>query len=206
MKIQQQLWVPAGILLALLLAGCSGPPAPSPSSSSGPSATATGTGPSTATTADSGTGSASSGPASPPSTAAAVTGPVTLYYVAFADNGVAGPMIGCGDSIVATTSAPLTYTNKLQAAVTTLLANHSAEVGQSGLNNALWQSSLALEDASIAGSVATVKLSGQFVQGGECDAPRIIAQLRQTATAASGAATVNININGIPLEKALSLK
>lgn len=205
MNIHQRLWVPAGILLALLLAGCSGPPAPSPSSS-GASATATGTGTGMATSAYSGTGSASSGPAVPPSTAAAVTAPVTLYYVAFADNGAAGPMIGCGDSIVATTSAPLTYTNKLQAAMNALLANHSAEVGQSGLNNTLWQSSLALEDASIAGSVATVNLSGQFVQGGECDTPRIIAQLRQTATAASGAATVNININGIPLEQALSLK
>lgn len=204
MKIHQRSWVPAGILLALLLAGCSGPPAPSPSSSAGPSTTATGT--STATSAESGTGTASSTPAAPPSTAAAVTAPVTLYYVAFADNGAAGPTIGCGDSIVATTSAPLTYTNKLQAAMEALLANHSAEVGQSGLNNTLWQSNLAVADASIAGGVATVNLSGNFVQGGECDSPRIIAQLRQTASAASGAATVNININGIPLEKALSLK
>ncbi|MDQ6754714.1 MAG: GerMN domain-containing protein [Actinomycetota bacterium] len=201
MNVHQRLWVPAGILLALLLAGCSGPTAPSPS---GPSATATGT--STAPSADGGSGSASSGPATPPSPAAAVTAPVTLYYVAFADNGAAGPMIGCGDSIVATTSAPLTYTNKLQAAMNALLANRSAEVGQSGLSNTLWQSSLALVDASIAGGVATVNLSGNFVQGGECDSPRIIAQLRQTASAASGAATVNININGVPLEKALSLK
>lgn len=135
-----------------------------------------------------------------------MTGPLTLYYVAFGDNGASGPMIGCGDSLVATTSAPLTYTDKLQAAMTALLANHSVAVGQSGLNNSLAQSSLALAGTSLAGGTATVDLSGNIVQGGECDAPRIIGQLRQTAATASGAATVRININGIEIEQALSLK
>jgi hypothetical protein len=115
-------------------------------------------------------------------------------------------MIGCGDSIVATTSAPVTYTDKLRGAITALLANRSAQAGQSGLNNALWQSNLVLEDASVAGNAATVKLSGEVFQAGECDAPRILAQLQQTAMAASGAATVSINLNGVPLEQALSLK
>lgn len=131
---------------------------------------------------------------------------MTLFYVAVDDNGVSGPKIGCGDSIVATTSAPLTYTDKLKAAMTALIANHAPMVGQSGLSNTLWQSSLKLESDSITGKVATVNLSGHFLQGGECDTPRIIAQLRYTAAAASGASTVKININGIPLEQALSLK
>ena len=195
----------AAALGTILLAGCTGPPA---ATSSPPAAGSSTTG----APASSGTSSlpattGSARPASPaPPSNQAVTGPLTLYYVAFGDNGASGPVIGCGDSLVATTSAPLTYTDKLQAAMTALLANHSVAVGQSGLNNSLAQSSLALAGTSLDGGTATVDLSGSIVQGGECDAPRIIGQLRQTAATASGAATVRININGTAIEQALSLK
>ncbi|WP_081710197.1 GerMN domain-containing protein [Arthrobacter sp. 35W] len=181
------------------LAGCTGtPPGPTPSSSTS-AATTTSSSPGT----EPGTPSATTPPSSPP---ASTTAPLTIYYIAMADNGASGPMVGCGDSAVATTSAPQTFTDPVAAAMTALLANHAAQLGQSGLDNTLWQSNLAVDSVTRSGGIVLVALSGGFVQGGECDTPRIIAQLTLTAQAAAGSETVDITVNGVPLQEALSLK
>jgi hypothetical protein len=39
--------------------------------------------------------------------------PLTVYYVAVGDNGISGPKIGCGDSVVATTTAPVRFRDQL---------------------------------------------------------------------------------------------
>ncbi|WP_217509424.1 hypothetical protein [Pseudarthrobacter sp. C4D7] len=204
--------------------------APSPTASASPSTTAGGT--TTATPTSPGSTSAapttqaptppssappSSAPASPPPTQEpsqepAPTGlpeqvaPLTVYYVAVGDGGISGPRIGCGDSLVATTTAPVRFTDQVGPSVRTLLANKSRDLGESGLINALYQSNLAYLGGELNGSTISIWLSGQFMLGGVCDIPRAKAQLEYTAMAASGATSAQVFVNGRPIDEVLSLK
>lgn len=130
---------------------------------------------------------------------------VTVFYIAVGDGGTSGPAVGCGDSAVAVTSATITYTDPVEGALRTLLANHAQEIGQSGLSNALWRSELAVASVERSGASITAHLNGTLSIGGECDNPRIEQQLLLTAQQAAGA-PVTITINGKTLSEALSLK
>jgi len=219
-----------GFSATLILTGCFGPPAPAPTTSSAapptsaapsasPSATPTSAAPSTApattSAAPSTTAAAppSSAPAGPTATAEPAptglpeqVGPLTVYYVAVGDNGISGPRIGCGDSLVATTTAPVRFTDQVGPSVGTLLANKNRDIGMSGLINVLYQSSLTYVAGELDGSTITIWLTGQFMLGGVCDIPRAKAQLEYTAMAASGATSAQVFINGRPIDEVLSLK
>jgi hypothetical protein len=203
----------------LILTGCFGPPAPAPTSTATPTTTAAPTtSPAAPTTA--GPTAATSPPAAPPSTAAAPppaeepapgglpeqVAPLTIYYVAIDDNGLSGPLIGCGDSLVATTTAPVRFTDQVRPSIEALLANKSRDVGLSGLVNVLYQSSLTYAGGELAGSTITIYLTGQFMLGGVCDIPRAKAQLEYTAMAAAGATSARVFVNGRPIDEVLSLK
>jgi hypothetical protein len=203
----------------LILTGCFGPPAPAPTSTATPTTTAAPTtSPAAPTTA--GPTAATSPPAAPPSTAAAPppaeepapgglpeqVAPLTIYYVAIDDNGLSGPLIGCGDSLVATTTAPVRFTDQVRPSIEALLANKSRDVGLSGLVNVLYQSSLTYAGGELAGSTITIYLTGQFILGGVCDIPRAKAQLEYTAMAAAGATSARVFVNGRPIDEVLSLK
>ncbi|MCU1434445.1 MAG: hypothetical protein JWR71_1170 [Pseudarthrobacter sp.] len=220
-----------GVGAMFALAGCFGPPAPTPTTSSAaptasqtesgaPSATATPTAsptePVTASppvTAPPSSALPSSDPASPAPTAEPTfTGfpeqvaPLTVYYVAVGDNGISGPLIGCGDSLVATTTAPVRFTDQVGPSIGTLLANKSRDVGMSGLVNVLYQSNLTYLGGELNGSTITIWLAGQFVLGGVCDIPRAKAQLEYTAMAASDATSAQVFVDGRPIDEVLSLK
>ncbi|MGO4384029.1 hypothetical protein AB4Y80_07350 [Specibacter sp. RAF43] len=190
---------------ALAVGGCTATTArPSPSASGLPTASASGTPtPAPASSPPASSPPASSPPAEP--TVMPTTASATLFYVAIGDNGVAGPMVGCGDSAVAVTSAAITYTDPVEGALRALLANHTRAVGASGLDNTLWQSRLAVASVDRSGATVTAHLSGTLTMGGECDIPRIEQQLMLTAERAAGA-PVAITINGKTLTEALSLK
>jgi hypothetical protein len=132
--------------------------------------------------------------------------PLTIYYVAIDDNGLSGPLIGCGDSLVATTTAPVRFTDQVRPSIETLLANKSRDVGLSGLVNVLYQSNLTYTGGELAGSTITIYLTGQFMLGGVCDIPRAKAQLEYTAMAAAGATGARVFVNGRPIDEVLSLK
>lgn len=132
--------------------------------------------------------------------------PLAIYYVAVGDNGMSGPVIGCGDSIVATSTEPIRFTDQVGPAIRRLLANRSRDVGMSGLVNVLYQSSLSYLGGSFDGTTITIYLSGQFFLGGECDIPRAKAQLEFTAMAAAGASRAAVFVNGRPIDEVLSLK
>jgi hypothetical protein len=68
----------------------------------------------------------------------------------------------------------------LKAALVALLSIKNQNYGQSGLYNALYQSALQVDSVSIAGGKASVYLTGTLKMGGECDNPRVQAQLEQT--------------------------
>jgi hypothetical protein len=129
---------------------------------------------------------------------------VKIFLIALEDHGRAGPGVGCGDSAVSVTVHAPYSTGVLRAALTSLLNLHDRYYGESGLYNALSSSRLTAGDIAILSGVATIHLSGTFSMGGECDAPRIEAQLKQTALQFSTVRDVSIFINNRPLEDLLS--
>jgi hypothetical protein len=149
--------------------------------------------------------------ASPPASAptvnnTTVTQPLKMYMVAVDDNGKSGDLIGCGDSAVSVTTEDVTTSDVIKATMERLLANKKQYYGESGLYNALYKSSLTYISSSVSGDTVTVKLSGTFSLGGECDNPRVQAQLEQTAKAAASVTKVAIFVNDKPLDEVLSLK
>jgi hypothetical protein len=129
---------------------------------------------------------------------------VQLYFIALGDQGQSGPEIGCGDSVVPVTvdieptNAPLT------AAFEQLLAVNTEYYGQSGLYNALDESDLTIDSATVENGQATLYLSGAVNITGTCDAPRFEAQIRQTADQFSTVGESIVYINGQRLEDIVS--
>lgn len=88
-----------------------------------------------------------------------------------------------------------------------LLGLHSLDYGESGLTNALWQSSLTLQAANVgADGVAHVELAGTLVPTSQCDALRIKTQLEKPALQFTGVIGVDVVVNGQPLDIALSMQ
>ena len=139
-------------------------------------------------------------PAGPPA-AASITAlaPLTVFYVAVDDGGVAGPAIGCGDSVVATATDPAEFTDQVEGAIRHLLAGRERYVAPSGLLNALHRSELEYVGATVRGDTVTVLLTGAVVSGGTCDDARIHEQLRHTAMLAAGTPRAEILVDGTPL-------
>ncbi len=131
---------------------------------------------------------------------------VKIYYIALEDNGVSGAPVGCGDSVVPVEflvdfgKEPLVY------AYERLLYEHERTIGESGLYNALYQSDLTLKSAEIKDGKAIIALEGTLMLGGECDNPRVQAQLEMIPGQFTEVTSVEITINGKPLAEALSLK
>lgn len=131
---------------------------------------------------------------------------VKIFLIAVNDNGKSGALIGCGDSIVPVQVGITPTAGVLKAALVTLLSIKNQNYGQSGLSNALYQSALQVESVSITGGKASVYLTGTLKMGGECDNPRVQAQLEQTVLQFPTVKEAGIFINGKPLAEALSLK
>lgn len=182
------------------LSACTSPePAPTPGTSSAAPSSSAVPAPNTAPT-----NTRSSTPTS--SSAQPSTAALTIFYVAVDDQGKSGPKIGCGDSMVATESAPETFTDQVEASIKMLLNDKSSEHGQSGLVNALAASDLRFIDSKISGDEVAIDLSGTVSSGGTCDDPRIIEQLKYTAKTAAGVGSARILIDGIDIGKVLSQK
>jgi hypothetical protein len=131
---------------------------------------------------------------------------VKIFLIAIGDNGVSGPKIGCGDSavgvvrVIPATRAPLT------AALNELLSIHDKDYGQSGLYNSLYQSNLQIQSVTLINGVATIRLTGTLTLGGECDDPRVDAQITNTALQFPTVHSVVAFLNGKPLKDVLSGK
>ena len=114
-----------------------------------------------------------------------------------------GGPLGCGDTLVPVTVEIPATRAVLRASLERLLSIKTQYYGQSGLYNALYQSNLTIDDVRIDNRVATIRLSGQIVLGGVCDAPRVQAQLEQAALQFSTVDAVNIYVNGNLLQDVL---
>ena len=129
-----------------------------------------------------------------------------IFLIGVNDNGVAGKLVGCGDSAVAVNVEVPHTTGVLRAALDKLLSIKDQNYGQSGLYNALYQSNLKIGSLAIKDGLATIHLTGKLILGGECDNPRVQAELEETARQFSTVKNVSIYINNVPLKKVLSLK
>jgi hypothetical protein len=124
-----------------------------------------------------------------------------IYLIALEDGGKSGPAIGCGDSLVGV-DLPV---NDLKLAVRQLLNNHDRTYGQSGLYNALYQSDLQLTRIERTSSGVTANFTGKLVLGGECDSPRVKAQLEAMLRQSTDERIpVTIMVNRDPLDTLLS--
>jgi hypothetical protein len=131
---------------------------------------------------------------------------VQIFMIGVDDNGQSGKPVGCGDSLIPVLIQIPPTQGVLRAALGTLLALKDQYYGESGLYNSLYQSDLQVESLSIQSGIATVKLTGDLSLGGECDNPRVQAQLEQTVLQFSTVSEAVIYINGRPLAEILSLK
>ena len=132
---------------------------------------------------------------------------IKVFMIATDDNGKSGKLIGCGDSAVAVVREVPYTTGVLKAAFTELLSIKDKNYGQSGLYNPLYQSSLTLLSAAIDESGhATIKLSGNLQLIGECEDPRIKAQLEETAKQFPTVKSLDILINDKNLNDIMSLE
>ena len=129
---------------------------------------------------------------------------VKIFLIALEDNGQSGVLVGCGDSAVPVTVTIPPTQGVLRAALEKLLSAKQQFYGESGFYNALYQSDLELESVTIAQGKAIINLAGTVMLGGVCDSPRFEAQIEQTALQFSTVSSVEVFINDIPLEDALS--
>ncbi len=153
-------------------------------------------------------------PAELPATAAPTAVPTTggissvlIFLIALEDNGVSGPLVGCGDSVIGVERTIPPTQAPLRAALNELLAIRDQYYGMSGLYNALYQADLTVGDVTIdSNGLATIRLIGSLMLGGVCDNPRVQAQLEYTAMQFSTVRSVQIFVNDVPLDDLLSLR
>ena len=129
-----------------------------------------------------------------------------MFLIATGDNGQSGQLVGCGDSLVPVQIEVPASQGVLRASFGALLALKDQFYGQSGLYNALYQSDLQLASVTLTNGNAVIKLTGTLTLAGECDNPRVAAQLEATARQFPTVTDVTIYINDKLLADALSLK
>lgn len=128
-----------------------------------------------------------------------------IYLIALEDAGSSGQPVGCNDSAIPVVRTFTPTVAPLTAALQILLSlGSNPYYGESGLYNALYQSSLQLDSVNIVNREAIIQLSGQLVSGGVCDVPRLQAQLQLTALQFTTVERVRVFVNGQPLEQLLS--
>jgi LysM repeat protein len=128
--------------------------------------------------------------------APAVTAPASIYLVALGDAGRSGKSIACSDSLLPVEVEVDVASTLPRAALEQLLTLGQQTYGPAGLYNALYQSSLMLDDVLIEAGEAQVYLSGEIVATDMCEAARIRAQLEETALQGAGVEFVTLYVNG----------
>jgi len=114
--------------------------------------------------------------------------------------------IGCGNTTKPMTGKSTFKGDPVQDALEVLFALKNAGYENGELYNALYQSKLKVQSVETKNDVVTVKLTGNIKLSGECDIPRVRAQLMDTIKLASDTKKIVVLVNDKTLEDALSLK
>ena len=127
---------------------------------------------------------------------------VNVYLIALDDAGRTGKRIGCNDSVVAAARPVAPTTNALKASIETLLTAPE-QSGSPALYNALAQSALAVDGIARERGLITLRLKGEIRLRATCDAPRVRAQIVETARQFTDVKGVIVYVNGRPLNELL---
>ena len=129
---------------------------------------------------------------------------VRVFVIALNDK-AAGQAVGCGDSAVPLEMDLPSPQPALEGALTALLSLDERPQVQ-GLYNALAHSPLKIERIERSGPEVRVYLTGYVELGGECDSPRVLAQLTETALQFEDVQRAQFFLDGKPLQGLLSGK
>lgn len=136
-----------------------------------------------------------------------------IFMIAMEDKGLNGKEIGCSDSAVAVDGkSTKTFDkpeDKISAALTELFSIKTKDYGESGFTNSLAASNLKVESVTIDEKDSghfIIKLSGNLSMAGECDNPRVEAQISETVLQFPEIGSADILLNDQPLQDAVSLK
>jgi hypothetical protein len=140
----------------------------------------------------------------PSTSATAAEQMVKIVLIELEGNGQSGPLVGCGDSAIPINVTIPPTQGVLRAALEKLFSAKQQFYGESGYYNALYQSDLEVAAVRIEQGNAIIHLTGTIMLGGACDAPRVQAQIEQTALQFSTVSDVTVFVNDVPLEDALS--
>lgn len=131
--------------------------------------------------------------------AGTVTDRAPVYLIALEDGGVDGRRVGCGDSAVPVEVTLPRRGPALEGALDALLSRKETYDTRSGLYNALHGSNLEVDRIERSGPEVRVHLTGYLEIGGECDSPRVLAQLNETALQFSDVQRAQFYLEGKPL-------
>jgi hypothetical protein len=137
-------------------------------------------------------------------TGSTVSGRVRVFLVAPGDDGQAGRRVGCGDSLVPVEVNLPRPAPALEGAIGALLSLRDRNDPKSGLYNPLYASRLTVTSVQRAGAQVRVDLTGYLELGGECDDPRILAQLEETALQFPDVEHVRFYLDGKLLQQLVS--
>ena len=140
----------------------------------------------------------------PPTSTTAAEQTVKIVLIELEGNGQSGPLVGCGDSAIPINVTIPRTQGVLRAALEKLFSAKQQFYGESGYYNALYQSDLNVSGVRIEQGNAIIHLTGTIMLGGTCDAPRVQAQIEQTALQFSTVSDVTVFVNDVPLEDVLS--
>lgn len=126
---------------------------------------------------------------------------VRVYLVALDDKGKRGRKIGCDDSLVPVKRSIKADASPLRAAIEELLSIPHEYEGQ--LTNSWWGKNLSVQNVSIRGGVATIRITGDLYVAGICDEPRIESQIEATARQFATVKRVKVFVNGSTLAQAI---
>ncbi len=131
---------------------------------------------------------------------------VTIFLVAIEDKGMSGKKIGCDDSLIPVEVLIRSDMTFPWNALTALLNLQETYFGESGLYNALHESDLEILSYETQEGKAKVYLEGELMLGGVCDTPRVEEQILTTILQDDAIEEVEVYINEVLLQEALSLK
>jgi hypothetical protein len=120
-----------------------------------------------------------------------------VYFIALNDNGLSGPAVGCGDSVVPVEVPGEKGIEPLLSAFEALLSIKESDFA--GFHHSLDTADLILEYVSVENGEAIIFMSGFLPIYGVCHSPRIDAQLTYTALQFPEVERVSIYHNGYPL-------
>lgn len=136
--------------------------------------------------------------------AASPTDRVRVFLISPEDGGALGRKVGCSDSAVPVEVVLPRPRPALEGSLEALFSLEGRYHGASGLYNPIYASPLEIEAIQRVGPEARIRLGGYVEIGGDCDGPRILAQLTETALQFSDVQRVTFFMGDKPLRQLLA--